>query len=151
MTKSMAARATISFKVRLEMTPCPEIPAATSLAGGLGNDILEGGSGADTFLFDVALGINNIDTVKDFDPGVDKIALSLTIFTGVGGVAGGSLSNGQFRLGNSAHDRNDHILYNAKNGKLLYDPDGKNGERKVQIAVLDKHLDLHASDFTLVA
>ena len=118
--------------------------------GGLGNDILHGDDGADTFFFDTALGPTNVDLIKDFEVGLDKMALSLTIFTGITGTAGSPLSNGQFFLGKSAHDHNDHIMYNEKNGKLFYDDDGQGGDSKVLIARLDKHLDLHASDFVLV-
>ena len=115
--------------------------------GQLGNDILVGGQGADTFFFDTALdGANNVDTILDFEVGVDKIALLPSIF----GAIGTSLSKGEFFLGNKAHDKNDHIIYNEKNGKLFYDDDGKGGDAKVQIATLDKHLDLTHHDFQLI-
>ena len=55
-----------------------------------------------------------------------------------------------FFIGKKAHDGNDTIIYNAKNGKLFYD-DGQGGHAKVQFALLDKHLDLHNSDFIVVA
>jgi Ca2+-binding RTX toxin-like protein len=120
--------------------------------GQLGNDVLVGAKGADTFFFDTAPDkVTNVDTILDFEVGIDKIALSLAIFTGITGTAGTALSNGQFHLGKSAHDHNDHIMYNGKNGKLFYDDDGNHSDHKVLIAHLDKHLDLHASDFILVA
>jgi serralysin len=121
------------------------------LHGGDGNDTLRGGDGNDTFFFDSTLGPTNVDLIKDFEAGLDKIALSLAIFSGITGTAGSLLPNGQFHLGKSAHDHNDHVLYNANNGKLFYDDDGNHSDHKVLIAHLDKHLDLHASDFILVA
>ena len=89
---------------------------------------------------------DNVDTILDFEVGVDKIALLPSIF----GAIGTSLSKGEFFLGNKAHDKNDHIIYNEKNGKLFYDDDGKGGDAKVQIATLDKHLDLTHHDFQLI-
>ena len=83
----------------------------------------------------------------DFEIGVDKIALSQAIFAAIGP----TLSKGEFYIGKNAHDHNDHLIYNAKNGKLFYDDDGKGGDHKVLFAVLDKHLDLHASDFMMTA
>ena len=82
----------------------------------------------------------------DFEVGVDKIALLPSIF----GAIGTSLSKGEFFLGNKAHDKNDHIIYNEKNGKLFYDDDGKGGDAKVQIATLDKHLELTHHDYQLI-
>jgi len=90
---------------------------------------------------------NSLQTIRDFEVGTDKIALSEAVFADIGT----SLSNGEFHLGSQAHDRNDHVIYNADKGKLFYDDDGKGGDAKELVAVLDKHLDLHASDFIVVA
>ena len=132
------------------------------LRGGDGNDLIDGGLGNDVLAAMTArtpsssrraLGptIPNVDTILDFEPGIDTIALSLTIFTGIGGTAGGGLSRGQFHIGSKARDHNDHIIYNAKNGKLFYDDNGSQSGHKVLFAILDNHLDLHASDFSLIA
>ncbi|HET7880328.1 MAG TPA: calcium-binding protein [Acetobacteraceae bacterium] len=43
------------------------------LQGGQGNDVLVGGAGADRFVFS---GMNGTDTIADFQPGLDKVALS---------------------------------------------------------------------------
>ena len=115
--------------------------------GGLGNDTLSGDDGADTFFFDTALSATNVDTILDFEHKVDDIALSQAIFTAIGT----TLSKGEFFIGSKAHDGNDHIIYNAKNGKLFYDDDGKGGDAKVLFAVLDDHLHLKVHDFLMVA
>jgi hypothetical protein len=90
---------------------------------------------------------NNIKHIRDFDIGTDKFGLSPALFPEIGG----NLSNGEFLVGKQAHDRNDHLIYNADNGRLFYDVDGKGGDAKELIAVLHKHLDLHASDFLVVS
>ncbi len=118
------------------------------ISGGGNADILNGGDGTDRFHFDATLDkINNVDTILDFAVGVDKIALSQTIFAAIGP----KLSNGEFYLGGRAHDGSDRIVYKESKGKLFYDEDGQGGDPKVLFALLDKHLDLHASDFVMVA
>ena len=90
---------------------------------------------------------NDVKTIRDFDVGVDKIALSQAAFTDIGE----HLSKGELVVGNHAHDVGDRLIYNDNTGKLFYDEDGKGGDGKDLVAVLEKHLDLHASDFILVA
>ena len=70
--------------------------------GQLGNDILRGGDGADQFFFDTALGAANIDFVRDFERGVDKIVLSQATFTS-SHITDGTLSRGEFYIGKKAH------------------------------------------------
>jgi len=90
---------------------------------------------------------NDVKTIRDFDVGVDKIALSQATFTEIGA----HLSKGELVVGNHAHDVGDRLVYNDNTGKLFYDEDGKGGGGKDLVAVLEKHLDLHASDFILIA
>jgi hypothetical protein len=45
-----------------------------------------------------------------------------------------------FWKGAKAHDANDRIVYNPKNGALFYDPDGTGAGTAVKIAVLPKKL-----------
>ena len=42
-----------------------------NLYGGLGNDILTGGAGEDAFVFNTKLSSTNVDTITDFESGVD--------------------------------------------------------------------------------
>ena len=42
------------------------------------------------------------------------------------------------------------MIYNEKNGKLIYDENGDNKGGKVQFAVLDKGLDLSEADFLVI-
>ena len=115
------------------------------LRGGLGNDILRGDDGADKFFFDTQYGAGNVDTIRGFEVGVDKIVLSKAIF----GEIGPSLAKSEFVVGKQAGDQNDRIIYSKKTGKLFFDADGTGGDAKVLIANLDKNLDLHVTDFLL--
>lgn len=73
------------------------------LNGGLGKDTLVGGKGQDTFVFDSLLGNGNLDTILDFNPTEDKIALSGTIFKNL-----------------TASNVHTQIQYNTESGMLSY-------------------------------
>ncbi|MBK9431492.1 MAG: calcium-binding protein [Sphingomonadales bacterium] len=51
------------------------------LQGGIGSDQLTGGVGADQFRFDTALSASNVDTISDFEFGVDQVQLALAVFS----------------------------------------------------------------------
>ena len=107
--------------------------ADNALNGGAGADILTGGTGNDRFIFSSALNATtNIDTLTDFTAGHDTIQLNKAIFAALG--AAGSLNADFFYAGTSAHDANDHIIYDA--GALYYDPDGTGAAVQVQFATL---------------
>ena len=57
-----------------------------------------------TPFFDTAPDATNVDKMRDFEVAVDKIALSLAVFTGITGAAGDDLMKGQFLLGKKAHE-----------------------------------------------
>src|SRR6185437_9171041 len=76
---------------------------ADTIDGGAGRDHLWGGGGADSFVFDTALGGNNIDTISGFGHGSDRIDLDHAIFGGVG--SHGALAPRFFYAGTAAHDR----------------------------------------------
>src|SRR5262249_33789580 len=54
---------------------------SNALKGMLGADTLVGLGGADAFVFNTALGADNIDTIDDFEVGIDDVMLSSGIFT----------------------------------------------------------------------
>lgn len=125
------------------------------LHGGTGSDLLTGGTGADMFVFDTVAGTGNIDTLKDFRPGVDTIALDDAIFSAFDAEVSSVLEIGQFYSGagvKTAHDANDRLVYNTSSGALYYDADGQGGVDAVQLAVVGSstHPTLTMFDFTIV-
>ena len=94
-----------------------------TLIGGLGKDTLTGGAGLDRFVFSTTRSAGNVDTITDFQSGVDVIALSASLYSGLG--PAGSM------VGLSAN-----LMYNSATGALSYDADGAGGVASVQIAVL---------------
>ncbi|QDM41002.1 Calx-beta domain-containing protein [Altererythrobacter sp. TH136] len=104
---------------------------ANVLNGGGGADTLIGLGGADTFAFTTALGANNVDTIQDFEAGVDQISLSSSIF---GNLATGELSATAFTVGTQATTADQRIVYDQATGKLFYDADGSGSGEAVLFA-----------------
>ncbi|MFL6757865.1 MAG: VCBS domain-containing protein, partial [Sphingomicrobium sp.] len=125
------------------------------LRGGVGNDILNGGAGNDLFVFNVAVGAANSDTIQDFNAsGVDKVVLDNDIFTAFG-VTTGTLSAANFvaNVGGIAADANDFVLYDTATGNIFYDADGNGAGAKLLIATLTLGGvtgTVDASDFTII-
>ncbi|MGJ4999091.1 S8 family serine peptidase [Bradyrhizobium sp. HKCCYLS3077] len=136
--------------------------------GGAGNDVLTGGDGADAFVFSSKLssgcqwnawshdggwshrGAENRDTITDFSVADDTIWLDRNIFTALHGKEGETLSACEFRIGSKALDADDHIIYNAETGVLIYDANGSKAGGAVEIAILSKGLAMTNEDFLLV-
>ena len=120
------------------------------LSGGPNNDTLTGGPGADRFYFDapVTLKWSNIDTITDFQRGVDKLYLDKTMFLDL--LPLGRLSAENFLAGKGLvyGQDEDYIVYNTTTGNLYFDPSG-NGTAEVvfQFAHLNGAPNLKASDF----
>jgi Ca2+-binding RTX toxin-like protein len=100
-----------------------------TLVGGAGNDMLTGGDGADQFVFGTALSASNVDTIKDFLTGIDKIGLSAKIFSKfTGSSAGLAIAAGNFVIGAGAtavaKDNDDYLIYDTGTALLYYDADG---------------------------
>ncbi len=84
-----------------------------------GKDILTGGSGRDTFVFDTKLAKGEIDTIRDFDPWEDTIRLENAVFTNIG--QKGPLAWKAFHYGTHATDADDWITYDWFSGTLYYE------------------------------
>jgi Ca2+-binding RTX toxin-like protein len=119
------------------------------LHGGAGNDTLTGGGGADRFYFDTALDAStNVDTITDFTPGVDKIVLSESVFSGLGPL--GALAPAHFHVGRPGHT-SPEIIYTPSTGALSYfaNPHAPGG--MTEFAKIAAGLTLHSTDFVVVA
>lgn len=122
---------------------------ANILNGMGGSDVMTGGGGADQFAFTTTLnGVSNVDTITDFEVGVDKIRLENGIFTKVG--TAGALSIETFFIGAAAHDATDRIIYDDTTGTLYYDNNGAAAGGQIAFANLDQGLTLSYTDFWIV-
>jgi len=118
------------------------------LRGDAGNDVLTGGAGYDNFVFDTALGKNNVDRITDFSVADDTILLNAAIF-GAAGPAG-YLAQGAFQTGSVASEADDRILYDAASGNIFYDADGSGAGAAVLFAQVTPGLGLTHMDFIVL-
>lgn len=123
-----------------------------TLNGGLGHDTLFGWNGQDVFVFNTALGTANTDTIEFFDSGLDKIHLQNTGEGLFNKIKAGVLTEAAFKVlePGSTVDANDRILYNASNGRLVYDADGSGSGAGITFAFLSPNLAPTASDFLVI-
>jgi Ca2+-binding RTX toxin-like protein len=120
--------------------------------GGQGNDLLNGGLGNDIFIFNSALNEStNIDTIENFQVGIDKIHLSKFIFTGLGTKAG-KLAVNQFTLSSQTSTELNRIIYDRDTGNLFYDQDGVGDISPIQFAtiMLGVEESLSSTDFVII-
>lgn len=122
--------------------------AANVLQGGQGKDLLTGKGGADQFVMFGALGSSNVDTITDFQHGIDEIVLDRTYFAQIGPV--GALDPTRFIAG-GALDANDRILYNSATGTIYYDADGIGATAGIIFGLVTPGTVLDATDFLIVA
>jgi len=95
------------------------------LYGGGGNDILRGLSGSDKFVFDTALSSSNVDTIKDFTNGTDKIVLDDDIFTAFARKI--SILRDQLKVVDTTSklSGDGYLTYVTGNDTLYYDANGR--------------------------
>ncbi len=126
--------------------------AVNSINGGLGKDTLTGGDGNDTFVFNTKIGPANVDTLTDFAPGTDKIALDDAIFSKLKGLS--NLADNlyiQSIPGISTQDSNDYLFYDFESGRLYYDADGSGTKSAaVMIAIVGSATEITAADFVVI-
>ena len=108
-----------------------------TIDGGLWNDTLIGGSGSDVFVFGNKPDSKIIDTITDFEVGIDKIQLVSKVFKGI------KPGVDVLALG--------LIVYDSASGTLSYDADGAGTKSKpIDIALIGKGLALTAAEFIVV-
>ena len=117
---------------------------ADILNGGLSNDILTGGSGKDIF----QLTSLTKDTIKDFSIKDDTIQIEHNVFNKLGEL--GILKASYFKIGTSATDADDFLIYNSNSGALTYDANANSAGGITQIALLGLHLALTNADFVII-
>jgi Ca2+-binding RTX toxin-like protein len=129
------------------------------ISGGAGNDVLTGGAGVDTFGVGGTLG-ENIDRITDFNSKIgEKMILNALVFEALDvwpkqpvdpdARDSGPLAASNFRIGKSAKDADDRIVYDKAKGALYYDADGNGAGEAIQFAQLKAGAALSASCFLI--
>ncbi len=125
-------------------------PFANFIIGREGRDTLKGQAGADTFVFDRAIGPDNVDRIIDFN--VNEAAEGDILFmkgSVFGGMAAGALDAGQFVAGTAAQDANDRFLFDQGSGRLWFDADGAGAGDQVLIATFEQNAIVTAGDIEI--
>jgi Ca2+-binding RTX toxin-like protein len=123
-----------------------------TINGGAGNDTLGGFEGVDHFVFSVAPGFANADSVGTYEAGIDKIRLDATAMPALG--ASGNFTAGDARFhaaagANAGHDADDRVVYNTSTGQVWYDADGSGAGAAQLIATLQNIPTLLATDIAV--
>jgi Ca2+-binding RTX toxin-like protein len=123
------------------------------LHGGLGADKLNGGTQADIFVFDTNWKTKgNADRIVNYAK-EDSIYLEDKYFK-VG--PKGSITKPKkmaakhFYAGTKAHDADDRIIYNKKEGALYYDPDGNGAKKAVLFATIENKFKIDHHEFFVI-
>jgi Ca2+-binding RTX toxin-like protein len=117
-----------------------------TLNGRAGKDVLIGAAGEDRFLFNNPLNAStNVDRIADMSVVDDKILLENGIFTAL--TTTGTLSTASFRVGSTATNASQRIIYNPTNGSLYYDADGSGAIAAIRFARLAPGLALTNANF----
>ena len=103
------------------------------LEGKEGKDSLTCGAGEDAFVFNTKLSSTNVDTITDFESGVDWLSLNKKLFNKVAK----SFTEDNLVYGDKAQDANDYLIFNTQNNTLYYDADGSGNKfSAVEIVVV---------------
>ena len=120
------------------------------LDGGAGSDMLRGGGGRDRFHFGDRLdAATNVDTILDFQKGIDRIELDDSVFAGLdlGKLDASAFVANATGVATSADQR---IIYDTDSGQLFYDADGSLGGAAVLFGIVAGHPPLTGADFVVV-
>ena len=126
---------------------------ADRLSGRGGNDFLEGGAGSDSFVFDVAPGDANADTVADFVSGADRLELDDAVHANIGGRGRFAADDDRFFAGDGAtsgQDAQDRVAYDTSTGNLYYDADGSGSGASQLIATFQGNPAIAATDIVVI-
>jgi serralysin len=112
---------------------------------------LNGGAGADVFVFSTVAGVGNVDRIAGF-VSADQIEIENAVFTGLIDT-NTPLTAGAFAFNNSglATEAGHRIIYQTTTGFVFYDADGSAGPAgSVHFATVDLGTVLAANDFTVI-
>ena len=132
-----------------------EAGRSSELFGDAGNDTLiaydigstmSGGAGNDSFVFESAGGVHE---VEDFASGIDKIRLDATNMTELGASGNFAAGDARFHTGAAAHDADDRVIYNSSTAELFYDADGNGAGAAELIATLQVGATVVATDIAV--
>ena len=115
-------------------------PFDNTIIGREGRDVLKGQAGADIFVFDRAIGADNVDRIIDFnvneaDEG-DVLKMKGSVF---GGLAAGVLDAALFVVGTVAADADDRFVFDQASGRLWFDGDGAGGAVQELVATFEQN------------
>jgi Ca2+-binding RTX toxin-like protein len=123
------------------------------LDGGGGSDTLQGGAGADQFVFSSAP--TEVDTVVDFVSGSDSLKFALAAFPDFAGA--GPITSDMFQAGtaveisdSSGADENVRFKYDTEGGLLYYDANGAADGGFAQVATLTGAPTLAYTDIAVI-
>ncbi|MDS3859528.1 calcium-binding protein [Thermosynechococcaceae cyanobacterium BACA0444] len=105
------------------------------IIGNEGLDVFQGGAGSDRFA--VMVHANSMDTISDFNPNEDIIALQTM---GDGRAANSFFLANQFEIGPQATRTTTRVFYDHLTGKIFYDGDGSGSQAARQIALIAPNL-----------
>jgi Ca2+-binding RTX toxin-like protein len=123
-------------------------PFDNTIVGREGRDTLKGQAGSDTFVFDRALGPDNVDRIIDFNANEVNEGDILKFKGSLLGnaVAVGMLDPSAFATGSSASDANDRFIFDQASGQLWLDTDGTGAAIQVLVATFEQNALVTAAD-----
>ena len=125
-------------------------PFDNVIAGREGNDTLRGQAGADTFVFDRALGADNVDHILDFNTNtVDEGDILRMRQEHFPGIVKGTLDAALFVAGTAAVDADDRFIFDQASGQLWFDVDGSGAGVQELVATFAQNAVVTADDIVL--
>jgi Ca2+-binding RTX toxin-like protein len=145
-----------ALRTQRQSQPTPSLPRSRltagagndTLVGGAGLDHLAGGAGKDFFVFNAPLSASNHDVIADFNHVADTFRLENAVMKAL--TSTGPLKASWFFADATAHDADDHIIYNPATGNLYYDSNGNHAGGITLLATLANKPVLLANDFVVI-
>jgi 2',3'-cyclic-nucleotide 2'-phosphodiesterase (5'-nucleotidase family) len=125
-------------------------PYDNFIIGREGRDTLKGQGGADTFVFDRAIGPDNVDRIIDFNVNMDDEGdILLMKATEFGNMTAGTLDEAAFVQGTAALDAADRFIFDQSSGSLWFDADGSGGDDQTLIAMFEQDAVVTSGDIEI--